>query len=659
MAQMTVWTTELVEQTKEKLRYGMANLDLGCFHERDIELKAGKILYKLSQDEVVEFYKCSQDINYFVEKYCRFLTDYGRQTVKLRSYQTDILEELAEEELNDRLLDEDGNPMLVPVNRNYILMAARQTGKTTTIAAFFAWYLCFHTDRNLAILANKEKTAIEIVDKVTQVFRGLPFFLKPGILSGGKTGMQLDNGCQLLSQATTTTAQIGFTIHVLYADEFAHIAPNIVGPFWRSVYPTLASSEISQCIISSTPAGQGNLFYEIWDSAVKGKNTFKFKRVDYWQVPEHDEEWANTIRANFSDEYFAQEFELKFNSDSKLLLGSKELTFIKRIEKDYVFKDLDKTGLDEELYRNLKWRPDFDPNQGYDPLKHLFIVSVDTGEGKEYEEGKDNDYNVLSIYQLEIKSLVQLNRLRQDEYFLKNMFRLNQVGLYRDNLKDDEICAKVARSVIFDQLGGEVCVLVLEMNFNGKFFLSIFQQHEEYFDDVVLRTYHAKPIPGIEHPKRKAGFKIGNDKEEFCKIGRSIIRSKTLIPNDSITILEFASFGRDRRGKYKGIGTHDDTVMATLNISRLYNEQSYEDRLYDIFDELEDSPNKRLINLFLERAEVSTDTSDDMFASLYENDNDIIPPDNTGLDHINDIFKSGEQIKKRYMRGTNMGFKKG
>lgn len=634
MGQMTIWTSELVEQAKEKLRHNIP-ADLSCFHEKDLELKGGDILFRLTQEEVEEFHKCSRDVVYFVTKYCRFLTDKGRTTVDLRDFQEEILSELSEEEWKERI-DQYG-----PKHRNYILMASRQTGKTTTISAFFAWYLCFHTDRNLAILANKEATAIEIVSKVKDIFRGLPFFLKPGIQSFGMTGMRLDNGCQLLSQATTKTAQIGFTIHVLYADEFAHVEPNIVRDFWRSVYPTLASSEISQCIISSTPAGQSNLFYEIWDGAVRGNNSFKFKRVDYWQVPEHDEEWAEEMRRNFGEEEFAQEFELKFNSDSKLLLGSKEASFMKRIEEEYVFKDLERTSLDEELYRNLKWKKTFDPNEKFDSSKTLFIISSDTGEGKEYTDTKDNDYNILSIYKVELKSIVQLHRLRNDEYFLKNMFRLNQVGLYRDNLKDEEICAKVAKSVVYDQLGAESCILLIEMNFNGKLFLNIFSQHEEYYDGIVLHTQHTKVPSGVTPPKKKPGFKIGNDKEHYCKKGKSLIREKTLIPNDTITVLEFASFGKDKKGKYKGIGSHDDAVMATLNIARLFDEEYYEDRLYDILETLEDTPQKRLINLYLERgADINTDISDDLFNTLYDNqDQNNIPTD---------IFSALQQNKPRY-----------
>jgi hypothetical protein len=651
MAQAIIWTTAKVEQTIEKLRLGM-EVDMGCFYKNNIQLKDGDILFKHSRWEIEEFQKCAIDIVYFVEHYCKFLTDKGRALVDLRKFQKEILHDLGEIGEYDEEIEE-----WLPKYKDYILMASRQTGKTTTIAAFFAWYMCFHTDRNLAILANKEKTAIEIVDKVIQVFKGLPFFMKPGIVGIGKTGMTLDNGCQLMSQATTSTAQIGFTIHVLYADEFAHVAPNIVDDFWRSVYPTLSSSKVSQCIITSTPNGTTNLFYEIWDNAVKGKNTFKYKRVDYWEVPGHDEKWAAHVRANFGEERFAQEFELKFNSSSKLLLGTKESAFIKRIEQEYVFKDLEKTDLDEELYRSLKWRPDFDPNEGYNPLKNLFVISVDTGEGQDYDEDKDTDYNVLSIYQLELKSLVQLNRLRKDEYFLRNMFRLRQVGIYRDNLKDEEVAAKVARSVVFDQLGGDACILVLEMNFSGKFFLKIFQDHEEYFDDVVMRTYHTKPVPGEQPPRKKAGFKVGNDKEHFCKQGKKLIRDLSLIPNDTDTVLEFSSFGRDRKGKFKGIGTHDDTVMATLNIARLYEEPIYEDRLYDIFEVLEDSPHKRLINLFLERVEIDSDVDDDLFSALYGNE-DNAPSDTIGMGTINEIFSYGENNRMRFNQPAQYDIRK-
>lgn len=122
MGQMTIWTSELVEQAKEKLRHNIP-ADLSCFHEKDLELKGGDILFRLTQEEVEEFHKCSRDVVYFVTKYCRFLTDKGRTTVDLRDFQEEILSELSEEEWKERI-DQYG-----PKHRNYILMASRQTGK--------------------------------------------------------------------------------------------------------------------------------------------------------------------------------------------------------------------------------------------------------------------------------------------------------------------------------------------------------------------------------------------------------------------------------------------------------------------------------------------------------------------------------------------------
>ena len=501
---------------------------------------------------------------------------------------------------------------------------------TTTVAAFFSWYLCFHNDRNLAILANKQDTAFEIVNKVKDVFKGLPFFLKPGIISVGAGGMRLDNGCFLTSQATTRTAQIGYTIHVLYADEFAHIQKFIASDFWRSVYPTLASSEISQCIISSTPNGDDNVFYDIWEKSQKGLNSFLPIRVDWWEVPEHDEEWKAKMIADFTEENFAQEFGLDFNrAGSNLLLNSMDLLFMKKIEKEYEFHELEKTDLDDLLYRNLLWHPNFNPNSDFNSKTDRFVLSVDTGEGKDEDELKDNDYNVCNIFKVEPKSIPHLKKLRNDELTIKNMFRLNQVGLYRDNIKDEENCAQVTRVLTFDQFGPEICKVVIEMNFNGKYLLDKFSQHDKFDEAVVLHTYHTKPTIGEKPPRKKAGFKVtGTNKDFFCKLGKKLVHLRVLILNEKETVKEFKAFGKTKNGKWKGIGCHDDIAMSAVNISHLYEEHDYEDWLFDFLEEMDDSPTKRLINELLEKYVENTDVNDDAFKSMFEDMVDQKPENN-------------------------------
>lgn len=123
MAQSIIWSTALVEQTIEKLKFGM-EVNMGCFHKNDIELKSSKILFKHSQQELEEFEKCAVDPVYFVENYCKFLTDKGRSLVDLRSFQREILDELGEVSEYDEEIEE-----WLPKYKDYILMASRQTGK--------------------------------------------------------------------------------------------------------------------------------------------------------------------------------------------------------------------------------------------------------------------------------------------------------------------------------------------------------------------------------------------------------------------------------------------------------------------------------------------------------------------------------------------------
>jgi len=117
-----VWNSVLVQQTLDKLRMGL-QVNMSCFHESDIELKSANLLYQLTPEEIDEFHKCSNGIIYFVEKYCRFLTDAGRKTVKLRDYQKQILETLSKEKYSEKLEE------LIPVIRNFIMMQSRQSGK--------------------------------------------------------------------------------------------------------------------------------------------------------------------------------------------------------------------------------------------------------------------------------------------------------------------------------------------------------------------------------------------------------------------------------------------------------------------------------------------------------------------------------------------------
>lgn len=179
---------------------------------------------------------------------------------------------------------------------------------TITSSIFLLWYLLFNFEKNAMIMANIGDTAAELMDKIKVIMKGLPFFLKPGILIYNVMTMKFDNGCRIMAKTTTKTSSIGYTIHMLYMDEFAHINPNFINSFFKSVYPTISSSLISRVIITSTPNGM-NKFWEIYKGAIDGDNEFNPIRVEWWQVPGRNEEWKKKEIATLgSEEDFNQEY---------------------------------------------------------------------------------------------------------------------------------------------------------------------------------------------------------------------------------------------------------------------------------------------------------------------------------------------------------------
>ena len=187
------------------------------------------------------------------------------------------------------------------------------------------------------IVANKGTTAEEILGKMNDILKGLPFWIKPGVRSVSKNAIRFENGCSLRCAATSDTPATGDTLHMLMIDECALIPANKIVPFWTSVFPTLSSSNVSQIIVLSTPRGKHNLYYDIYSGALKGTNGFVHKRVDYWEVPGHDtDEWRDQQIAAFGETYFNQEFGLSFDSDASKLVSPYDLAYMNRIKKEFM-----------------------------------------------------------------------------------------------------------------------------------------------------------------------------------------------------------------------------------------------------------------------------------------------------------------------------------
>lgn len=468
---------------------------------------------------------------------------------------------------------------------------------TTTIAAVMTWLLCFSFDYNISAMANKQATSTEIISKVTNMFAELPFFLKPGIVNKGSTYIVLDNRSRLTGSATTATAKIGFTVNFLYLDEFAHVPANIGYSFWRSVIPTLSSLKTSRCVITSTPNGVQNKFFEVWDGANKATNSYLPIRVDWWRVPGRDQAWAEQMKKDFGEAEFAQEFELKFNTASSTVLKQSDFKLMEKIYKEY--KVVDFSGIDKDINDNILWHPDFDPLSITPEDK--FILSIDLAEGKQVsvQNKVDNDFNVINIFKIVPMSNATILRYHKNTTDLRDCFRLVQVGLFVDRSVDEEVTAEVAKFITFDLfccgLGkiDNVRILV-EMNFNGKNFLTHISTHYNYYPNIVFHTHHTKPIQG-EYTPMKPGYKTTpTNREYYIKKGALRVGKRNIIitqraprtPN-KCSYAQLTGFGATgKKGKLQGIGVHDDISMTIFNLSRIYELDEFTTFLDDMLQEM-------------------------------------------------------------------------
>ena len=507
-----IWSTKKVNDLVLALDQGYRPKVALPFYEGKQFLRKGNIVFEYTDEEIQELAKCASDIVYFAEKYAVVMTDEGIRRVELRDYQKDMLRNFQNERFN-------------------IVLASRQMGKTVTASIFNAWYLTFQVDKNTLLLANKSDSTKEIIDKAKTVIENLPFFMKPGIVKYDVMNVKCDNGCRLVGQATTAKAGIGFTIHTLFLDEFAHIHPSIVDSFYENVYPTLSSSNISRINITSTPNGF-NKFYEIWAAAVDGKNAYTPMRIDWWQHPERDDAWYQRELGNLgSEEAFNRQYGNEFISSSSLLLSPGSLGKLRKHSSKFKFEDLEEfENIHVDVKGFLGFNPKFDIETANEEGKYwLFTVDI--------AEGSGGDYSVVNIFEVSAKSRKEIEDT-PNPGAMYDFFKLDQVAVFKSNEHPIEDFAKVLYTLAVDVFNSENVKMLIEFNTYGtillKYLQTVFPQRNDFDEDMILRFKHRHDSKGV-----KPGLRLRADnKAVFCQNFKKLIEENRININEDFKLIE-------------------------------------------------------------------------------------------------------------------------
>lgn len=273
-------------------------------------LKRSNVKHVWTQDQVKEWLKCAQDPIYFIETYVKIVNiDKGLVGFKLYEYQEEIVLKAVE-------------------NRFVICKMPRQCGKTTTIVSVMLWYVLFHENYSIAILAHKLSQSREILSRIQLAYEHLPKWLQQGIAEWNKGNIELENGSKILASATSSSAIRGGSFNLVYLDEFAFVDNNMQADFFASVYPTISSGTTSKVLITSTPNGL-NMFYKLWMDSEEGRNDYVRVDVHWSQMPGRDENWKRETIRNTSEDQFRVEFECEFIGSANTLISPSKLRLLR------------------------------------------------------------------------------------------------------------------------------------------------------------------------------------------------------------------------------------------------------------------------------------------------------------------------------------------
>ena len=479
-------------------------------------LKAEGVNIEFTPEQVKEYIKCAQDPAYFIKKYIKVVSlDKGLVPFDLYDYQKEIVQE-------------------VHNNRFVICKLPRQSGKSTTIVSYILHYVLFNQSMSVAILANKQATAREILSRLKLAYEYLPLWLQQGIVEWNKGSIHLENGSRIIASSTSSSAIRGGSFNMIFLDEFAYVPQGVAEEFFSSVYPTISSGKSTKVLIVSTPNGL-NIFYKLWTDAQEGRNEYVPVEVHWSQVPGRDDKWKKQTIANTSAEQFKVEFECDFIGSQNTLINSSKLKTL--AFKTPVYKTDD--GL--KLYKK--------PEKG-----HTYMITADVSHGK------GMDYHAFSIIDM-----------------TKPPYEV--VGTFRNNDLSPLLYPNIINSV--GKQYNDAFILI-ELNDIGHQ-VSYIMHNEFEYDNLLTIS-----IRGRKGQTLDAGFGSVTDvqrglkttkatKRVGCSMLKSMIEEEKLVVTDYDTIQEFASFVAKRNSYEADHGQTDDMVMTLVMFGWVTSQPYFKD----------------------------------------------------------------------------------
>lgn len=465
---------------------------------------------KLKQEVI----SCGRDPVYFIGKYVKIKHPVrGMIPFKLWDFQKEVIRSFFEKRYN-------------------VVLKSRQMGLTESAAAYAAWLMNFHKNKNILCIATKAETAKTLIKRVRTALKTIPAFLSIAkIVTDNKLSIELDNGSVIRAITTSQDAGRSEAVSLLIVDEAAHIRG--FDELWTGLAPTVSAG--GRIIMLSTPNGVGNVFHKIYTDADKGDNEYAAHKFMWWLHPEHIEgleedpvhpgwmtsPWFRNETKDKSERDIAQEYCCDFLSSGDTFIGSEVLRKMKEsVVAPAVIRNFDR-GV--HIWSSPRAN-----------ARYVLSCDASTGQSKDYS----------GIHVLDVEHMAQ-------------------VAEYNGKLKPDFTGGMI------EELGKEYndALAIVENNSAGLAVLENLRQREypnvyyskkgeDVGEAVDLRGWISDDmVPGV-YTSPKLRPLILSKLEEYLRTDRVTFRSQRLLD-------ELRTFTWSEAGKAEAsAGHHDDLVLS-------------------------------------------------------------------------------------------------
>tara|TARA_R100000027_G_scaffold17774_1_gene12863 strand:- start:595 stop:2172 length:1578 start_codon:yes stop_codon:yes gene_type:complete len=458
---------------------------------------------KLTKNEIVkELVKCGKDPQYFIDNYCKISHPLkGQIPFKTYDYQKDLLKDFNDYRFN-------------------VILKGRQLGISTISAAYVAWFMLFHREKNVLVIATKLSTATNLVKKVKMIFKNLPqWMLIAKISVDNKQSFELTNGSQVKAGTTSGDAGRSEALSLLIIDEAAFV--DGLEELWTGLYPTLSTG--GRCIALSTPNGVGNWFHKTYTESETEVNDFHPTKLMWHVHPERDDEWFEKETRNMSKRQIAQELECSFNASGETVINPEDLQRIIQDVKDPEYR----SGYDRNFWIWEKFE---------EGVPYILSADVARGDGA--------DFSCFHIIRVDTMTVVA-------EYQGKPDLDMYSRILY-DAGTEYGTCLLVVENV---GVGIAVLEKLKDMQYK-KLYYSIKSTHE--YVEAYLAEHDERAVPGFTTSVKTRPLIVAK-LEEY-------VRNKLITMHSSRVFHELKTFVWVN-GKPQAMRSYNDDLVMSLAIA--------------------------------------------------------------------------------------------